>query len=239
MKCGKRLLALIAVIMLLLTLAPAAAATQTTDYSELEMQLAIANGLRSHDYTIQTWTPMKKAIDLGERYLKGKYGQQAVNESVEALEKAMSALVKMDYSRLENTLAAVYKKIDEDPQLHDIWVRLNAAVETARPLLVSGNQQAVDQAVENLNALLEELSDYESSVIGDPEVVIQQVEVEVLPTDDYCNIPMHRTWPILFIGSAVLNVVLIVVLVYVIMKKRNTYDNTPLVSYDIDDDLDY
>ena len=55
----------------------------------------------------------------------------------------------------------------------------------------------------------------------------------------YCNIPMHRTWPVLFIVSAVLNVVLIVVLIYVIMRKRNTYDDTPLVSYDIDDDMDY
>ena len=239
MNLGRRLLALLAAAMLLISLAPAAMATQTTDYTELEMQLAIANGLRSYDYTIQTWTPLQKAIDTGERYLKGKYGQQAVNESVDALEKAMSALVKMDYSRLENTLADVYKKIDEDPQTHGVWVRLNAAVESSRPLLVSGNQQSVDKAVEDLNALLDELAGYENDARREPEVVVQEVEVEVLPTDDYCNIPMHRTWPMLFIGSAVLNVVLIVVLIYVIMRKRNTYDNTPLISYDIEDDLDY
>lgn len=235
----KRLLAVMAVLMLLVSLAPAALATQTTDYSQLEKQLAIANGLQSFDYTIQTWTPMQKAIDTGERYLKGKYGQQAVNESVAAIEKAMAELVKMDYSRLENTLANVYVKIDEDPQMHDIWVRLNAAVERARPLLVSGRQDAVDNAVTELTALLEELSSYQNDVTREPEVVVKEVEVEVLPTDDYCNIPMHRTWPVLFIGSAVLNVMLIVVLIYVIVKKRNTYDNTPLISYDIDDDIDY
>jgi hypothetical protein len=70
-------------------------------------------------------------------------------------------------------------------------------------------------------------------------VVIQEVEVEVLPTGDYCNIPMHRTWPIVAIVSVVLNVALIVVLIYVLAKKRNTYDDTPLISYDIDDDMDY
>lgn len=239
MNFGKKLLATVAAVMLLINLAPAALATQTTDYTELEMQLAIANGLRSHDYTSQTWKPMADAIYTADRYLKGKYGQQAVDEAVEDLEKAMAGLVKMDYSQLENTLAAVYKKIDEDPEMHSIWVRLNSAVESARPLLVSGNQQAVNQAVEDLNTLLTELSGYENDVEREPEVVVQEVEVEVLPTDDYCNIPMHRTWPILFVGSAVLNVMLIVVLVYVIMKKKKTYDDTPLVSYDIDEDLEY
>lgn len=239
MKFGKKLLAILAAVILLISLTPAALATQTTDYTELEMQLAIANGLRSHDYTSQTWNRMADAIYTADRYLKGKYGQQAVDEAVEDLEKAMAGLVKMDYTQLENTLAAVYKKIDEDPQMHSIWVRLNAAVESARPLLVSGNQQAVNQAVEDLNTLLTELSGYENDVEREPEVVVQEVEVEVLPTDDYCNIPMHRTWPILFVGSAVLNVMLIVVLVYVIMKKKKTYDDTPLVSYDIDEDLEY
>lgn len=239
MKLGRRLIALLAVLMLLFSMVPSARAAQNTDYTELEMQLSIANGLRSYDYTIQTWKPLKKAIETGERYLKGKYGQQAVNEAVEDLREAMFQLVKMDYSELENTLAGVYVKIDENPQLHDAWVRMNSAVEKARPLLVSGDQEAVGKAIEELNLLLEEINNYETKELLEPEVVIQEVEVEVLPTGDYCNIPMHRTWPVLFIVSAVLNVVLIIVLIFVIMKKRNTYDDTPLISYDIDDDMDY
>ena len=239
MNFGKRLLALLAALMLLMTMAPAAMATQTTDYTALETQLSIANGLRSYDYTIQTWTPLQKAIDTGDRYLKGKYGQQAVNEAVDALRAAMYQLVTMDYSQLENTLASVYMMIDQEPQLHDAWVRMNAAVEKSRPLLVSGDQEAVNAAVEELSALMEEIDMYEAQSQGEPEVVIQEVEVEVLPTGDYCNIPIHRTWPVLFIVSAVLNVVLVIVLMVVLRKKRNTYDDTPLVSYDIDDDIDY
>lgn len=239
MKFGRRLFALVAVVMLLMGMAPSVRAEQNTDYTELEIQLSIANGLRSYDYTIQTWNPLKKAIETGERYLKGKYGQQAVNESVAELREAMFQLVRMDYSQLENTLADVYVKIDENPQLHDAWVRMNVAVEKARPLLVSGDQEAVNNAIEELNLLLDEIVNYETSELLEPEVVIQEVEVEVLPTGEYCNIPMHRTWPVLFIVSAVLNAVLVIVLIFVLMKKRNTYDNTPLVSYDIDDDLDY
>ena len=239
MKLGRNILALLIALMLLTAMVFSVSAEQNTDYTELEMQLSIANGLRSYDYTIQTWKPLKKAIETGDRYLKGKYGQQAVNTAVEDLREAMFQLVKMDYSELENALGYVYVKIDENSELHGAWVRMNTAVEKARPLLVSGDQEAVNAAIEELNLLLEEINNYEIKDLQEPEVVIQEVEVEVLPTGDYCNIPMHRTWPVLFIVSAVLNVVLIIVLIYVIMRKRNTYDDTPLVSYDIDDDMDY
>ena len=68
---------------------------------------------------------------------------------------------------------------------------------------------------------------------------VQEVEVEVLPTGDYCNIPMHRTWPVMFAVSAVINAILIFMLSYLIVRKKNTDDTTPLVSYDIDDDMDF
>ena len=66
---------------------------------------------------------------------------------------------------------------------------------------------------------------------------MQEVEVEVPPTSDFCNIPKHRTWPVLFAVSAALNVLLFSALSYVLLKKRNTTDNTPLVNYDIEDDV--
>ena len=152
----------------------------------------------------------------------------------------MGKLVRMDYSALEAALGVVYNKIDENPEMYDMWLRINEAVEKARPLLVSGNQEAVDVMVRKLNELMEEVGDYSVAAgSGEPQVIYEEVEIEVLPTDDYCNIPMHRTWPVLFIVSAVLNAALAAMLIYVIAKKRQTVDNTPLVSYDIDDDLDY
>lgn len=245
MNIWKKLLTALMALILVISMVPAALATESTeklstqsDLSKLEMQVAIANGLNEYDYTKASWTVLAKALDRGSKILKGTHGQTVITQAVKDLENAIAGLETMNYSQLETALGLVYAKIDENPELHDVWFRLDAAVAAARPLLVGGDQEAVDEAVAELNALLEELSQ-QSVTTGEPEVVIQEVEVEILPTDDYCNIPMHRTWPVLFVISAVLNVALIIVLVYVIMKKRNTEDTTPLVSYDIDDDIDF
>lgn len=237
-RCKKPLAVLAAVILLLAALPMNAAAEVTVDYSELQLVIGTANGLNYYDFTAESWEPLRNAVEKGNRNLKGKYGQQAVDQSVLEIERAMLELVRMDYSKLEASLAAVYTKIDEDPQRHDVWSRIDSAVLEARPLLVSGDQAAVDAAVEKIDGLLAELSAM-ADAVAEPETVIQEVEVEVPPSGDYCNIPMHRTWPVLFALSLGLNMGLVAGLVYVIMKKRNTYDNTPLVSYDIDDDIEF
>ena len=234
--CKKVMTALI-VVCLFVNMIPAALAAGT-DYAELKKQVATANGLNSYEYTVQTWTPLKEAVKKGNTILKGSHGQKTVDDAALAIENAMEALEKMDYSRLDAVLADIYNEIEKDQVRFDLWNRVNKAVETARPRLVSGNQELVDQSVEELQALMDELTQHFSTA-PESSVMIQEVEVEVLPTDDYCNIPMHRTWPILFVVSAVLNVALIVLLTYVILRKRQTTDNTPLVSYDIDDDMEF
>lgn len=241
----KKLLAALILVCLVVNTVPAAQAADVrlsarVDTTELKRQVAIANGLNAYDYTMETWAPLKKALDKGNDILKGTHGQYAVTNAAQAIEEAMGKLVRMDYSALEAALGVVYNKIDENPEMYDMWLRINEAVEKARPLLVSGNQEAVDVMVRKLNELMEEVGDYSVAAgSGEPQVIYEEVEIEVLPTDDYCNIPMHRTWPVLFIVSAVLNAALAAMLIYVIAKKRQTVDNTPLVSYDIDDDLDY
>ena len=96
----------------------------------------------------------------------------------------------------------------------------------------------MNAGVAEIEALLEQVNAYLDS-LDDPQIVIKEVEVEVPPSDDFCNVAGHRVWVVLFMISAVLNVGLVVLLIYVLMKKRNTTDNTPLVSYDIDDDMDF
>lgn len=223
------------------TTAPTSAASTVSsrvDYTELRLQLAMVSGLTEHDYTAESWAPLQEAYEKGKRTLDGKYGQRSTDTAAADIKEAIAQLVTMDYSPLENALVEIYSLIKEAPELHDVWVQLDAAVAESKPLLVSGDQEAVNAAAAKINALLEEYQQY-ADVEQPPEVIVQEVEVEVLPTGDYCNIPMHRTWPVLFVVSAVLNVALVVLLVYVIVKKRNTTDDTPLVSYDIDDDMDY
>lgn len=248
LKTGKRFLALLMVLCLIYCGIPCAFAEETAegevklntllDYSQLELQVALANGLIGYDYTKETWDPVAEALEEGLQIMDDEdCDQSAIDYTAKTLEKAIDALVKMDYSQLEAALEDVNEKIGENPQLHDVWSRLDDGAEEAQQLLISGDQAAVDEAAIRINALMEELE--QQLAEQEPEVVVREVEVEVLPKGDYCNIPMHRTWPVLFIVSAMLNVVLITMLTYIIMRKRKTEDNTPLVNYDIDDDLDF
>lgn len=240
-----RLLAALTLICLLVNAVPAASATQTDeearrglDYSELELQVGIANGLNSYDYTKESWEPLQKVLDVGNKRLAGIYNQGKLDKAAEDIADAIARLVKMNYTPLNEALAAVDAKISENPQLYDAWDLLSKTAEEAKQLLLSGDQQAVNEAAQEIHEILAAVEQY-GKVTVEPEIVIQEVEVEVLPTDDFCNIPAHHTWPVLFAVSAALNVMLIAALVYVITKKRNTVDNTPLVYYDIDDDMDY
>lgn len=245
MKFCKKIMVMLTMLCLFVNMIPAALAVDSevrlsaaTDYSELKAQIAIANGLNVYDYTIQTWKPLQNAVKKGNDLLKGSHGQKTVNDAASAIKKAIDGLEKMDYSALDAVLADIYNEIEKYEMQYDLWHRVNVAVEIARPRLVSGNQELVDQSTKELQALLEELKQGVNTP-QEPEVIIQEVEVEVLPTSDYCNIPMHRTWPVLFVISAALNVALVVLLIYVLVKRRYTVDKTPLVSYDIDDDMDY
>ena len=209
------------------------------DYSELERQIGIANGLDSYDYTKETWEVLSNAVETGNKRMSGATEQIKLDEAAEDIENAIKNLVKMDYSALIDALDAVYAKIDVNPQLHDVWYRLDKAVDKARPLLVSGDQQAVDEMAELLNGIMEELSAFDKVVAAEPQVIIKEVEVEVPPTAEFCNIPRHRTWLVAIVASALLNVLLCASLGFVLFRKRKTADNTPLVNYDIDDDIDF
>ncbi|MBQ7873790.1 MAG: hypothetical protein IJ306_01315 [Oscillospiraceae bacterium] len=209
----------------------------SVDYSKLELQVAMVNGLNEYDYTKETWAVLDEAMQSGLALLQSADDQSAVTSAAKAIEEAVSGLVRMDYSKLENALTEVYNRIGDDTALYDIWSRINEAEKKARPLLVSGNQAAVDEAAKEITALLEEL-DAIAGTEKEPEVVIKEVEVEVPPSDDFCNIPMHRTWPVLFFISLALNVAMAVLMFYVFAKRRNTVDNIPLINYDIDDDMD-
>lgn len=245
MKMWKKFLAVLALVCLFVNVMPTVSASEVDedarrglDYSELELQIAIANGLNSYDYTMESWESLQEVLDVGNEMLMGIYDQGKLDRAADDIADALARLVKMDYSPLDAALAAVDEKIAENPELYDVWNQLNEAVEAAKPLQFSGDQEAVNAAAKEINGLLEEITNYSAAEVN-PGVLIQEVEVEVLPTGDYCNIPTHHTWPVLFVISAVLNVGLISALVYVIKRKQHTVDNTPLVNYDIDDDMDF
>lgn len=208
--------------------------TDNLDDTEIKRQVAIANGLSRAEYTAESWAVMQAALDEACDAMVG-YNQIAADKAAEDLKNAIAALVRMDYTSLEAVLSDVQKLLEEKPQYEALGKIVNA-YEKASTLLNSGDQTAVDAAASELSQLYAQLEALMQGQ-GTPEVVVQQVPVEVPPTDDYCNIARHRVWPVLFFISLAVNGILIIVMaVYVSNKKRNQRDDTPLVDYDIYDD---
>lgn len=208
--------------------------TDNLDDTELKRQIAIANGLNRMDYTSESWAAMEAALDKACEAMVGN-NQITADKAAEDLKNAISALVQMDYTALEAVLSDVEKMSESKPQ-HTLFLQLLNAAERGSALLTSGDQAAVDAAAAELAHLYAQL---EAAIEGEkkPDVVVQEIPVEVPPTDDYCNIAGHRVWLVLFFLSLAVNVILVIVIaVYTSRKKRNQRDDTPLVDYDIYDD---
>ena len=208
--------------------------TTNLDEEGLLTQIAIANALTRSDYTDVSWAALTSALTSANLALNGN-SQSAADVAEQALKDAISALVRMDYSKLEQALSEA-KDMAANAQMGELWLKLAAEIDYAKAQLTSGNQAAVEDAIARLNALREQVeAQLEQS--GTPDVVVQEVPVEVPPTDNYCNIAVHRIWPVLFFASLALNVTLMaVIVIYMQQKKKNRIDDMPLVDYDIMDD---
>lgn len=205
------------------------------DYAKLIREIAMANGLRRLDYTKESWGVLTDALTQATSALNSDK-QATVDNCEKALKEAIAALKKVDRSALENALSECDDFISTDSQ-HELWVNLVTSMHNGETVLADNDQAAIDAAVVQINAALAEVQALVQAQ-ATPEIVVQEVQVEVPPTDDYCNIPSHRVWPVVFFCSLALNVALVVVIVvYVYRKKKNQKDDTPLVDYDISDDL--
>ncbi len=208
------------------------------DYTELLHQISIAEGLDEAKYTDASWANLVTALDAA-RALKTSKDQAAVDAGAQALKDAIAALKLMDYSKLLEAIEQVSKLIEDD-ELGAKWAELYSKMMAAKDLLTSGDQAAVDAAAEELNKLYQEMLQLIKDYIENNKEVIEvpvEVPVEKEPDGPFCNISIHKLWPILFAISAVLNLVLLaVIVVYLVRKKQNQKDETPLVDYDIDDD---
>ena len=205
------------------------------DYSELRKQMSVAEGLNRTDYTDASRALLDAAVATAKNALNSSK-QSEVTAAADGLRAVIVALVPMDYSRLKDALTRADALLASE-QAATIWEQLSETAVQSRQLLQSGDQAAVDQAADKMTNLLTSIA---VLLDGDSEtkVVIQEVPVEVPPSDDYCNVGRHHLWTVLLVVSAVLNVALIgVIVAYVIRRTKNRRDDTPLVDYDIDDDF--
>lgn len=218
---------------------PTPAVTPSTgsavDYSALGKQISIAGGLILSDYTDESQTLLASALETAQNALNSD-DQAVVTAAAEELRAAIAGLKRMDYSGLKAALAQADAFLNSEEAALS-WQQLSQAVEQGEQLLQSSDQQAVDQAAQELS---DSLAGIAALLEADTEtkVVVQEVPVEVPPAGEYCNIPAHHVRSVLLWVSVALNVILLGgIAAFLIGRTRNRKDHTPLVDYDIDEDF--
>lgn len=193
------------------------------DYSELNKQIGEANALSAEGYTDASWATLSDALAKANAALSSK-DQNTVDQAAKELQAAIAALVKVDYTALQQAIEKTETLLSSD-QMSGLVQDLLVALESGKGLLTSGDQGAVDAAAKSLEDLL--------------LAIQQELDAMKIPEDDFCNVSVHQVWPILFFVSLALNVALVVLAVVYVMRrnKKNRKDTTPLVDYDIGDDL--
>jgi len=213
---------------------PTTATKPKANYDELKKQISIAKGLRKDDYEAAAWDAFVKVLEEAEK-LTSSEDQDKVDDAADKLEEAIAKLVGVDHTKLREALDSV-AEYSQNLELSSLWYQMISVLENAEDKLHSSDQAAVDAAAAQVESLLEEIAKAEKEVGSG--TIIQEVPVEVLPSDDYCNITIHNIWPILFFISLALNVAMAaVIIIYVLRVQKSRKDDTPLVDYDIDDDL--
>lgn len=204
------------------------------DFTSLKKQISIANGLTESDYSADSWANMQTALAAAKAALKAST-QAEINTAASNLKKAIANLVRL----YDEDLSALIKEAKDflaKDELKALSDRLVAAIEAAEKALKNGNDEAVALATKELK---DALAAYKAKLeeLGKGEIIGVDTPVEVNPTDDYCNIWLHKLWLILFIVSFVINIGLVGFGIYYFKRrKKNFTDNTPLIDYDINDD---
>lgn len=207
---------------------------QGVDYTELNKQIAIAEGLTSTLYTTESWDALIAVLEEARTYTDSEL-QSEVDKATDDLKAAIAALVVIDYQPLKDAVASV-GAYAENEKLADLWAQMGDLLDRAEEVLVSGDQAAVDALTEEINNLLAAIKE-ETEALKKVETVVIEKPVPTDPEDDFCNIKSHRIWPILFWISLALNIAFVAFIVaYYITKNKKRKDDTPLVDYDIADD---
>ena len=203
------------------------------DYTELMRQINIAKSLNEEEYSIDSWDAMLKAFNSANK-LTSSRKQSEVDNGASALEKAIGELVKIDYDGLRKSVDAA-KLLGNIPVHSELWQKLADALARANEAFASRNQEEIDALAKEISDLVDQVKKDSESIGGEVKEIVR--EVEVLPSGEYCNKHIHTVWLVIMIISLVINLILIALIVWFLLKKKkNQKDDTPLVDYDIGDD---
>ena len=203
------------------------------DLTELNKQIDMAKSLKKALYTTDSWKKMQTALNAAIA-ARSATSQADVDKAAANLKDAILALVMVDNTALEELITSAEGYMSNN-ELTKLAQAVLDAINNAKAALKSGNQDRINDAYA---VLADALEVYKSKLfeLGNGQIVEVEKPVEVEPKDPYCNIWLHKLWPILFIVSALLNVAFIVLIVVYFTRRKKTADTTPLVDYDISDD---
>lgn len=202
--------------------------SSTVDYTELKNQIAAAKALKADGYTAPSWQALQDALKAAEEALNSK-DQKVVDAASVALADAIKNLKKLDYSALIEAIEKTEAFLNSDAMDGKGGALLDALLGAKALLNNAKDQEDIDKAASALLAALTALEEVLKQLGGAPTVVE--------PTDDYCNISIHYVWPILFFVCLAINLAFVALVVWYLRRRRKENDDTPLVNYDIDDDI--
>lgn len=206
------------------------------DYSELEKQIAVAESVVLSDYTADSRATLTNALQSAKEAREIK-DQNRVDVATGALKDAIGGLIRMDFAALVQAIQTV-REFSEKDLLSADWLKMSDLLTKSVELMQSGDQAGVDQCAKDIVDLLTQIAT-RTDQLSKTEIIEVEKLVPTEPSDDYCNVTFHPVWQILFWISLAVNLVGILLIVgFLVLRRRKLSDDTPLVDYDIEDDAE-
>ena len=158
------------------------------DYTELNKQIAIAEGLDENTYTEESWKALEDALKSAKD-AKNSTSQDVVDAAAKALEKAIEGLkvkpeVKVDYTEL-NKQIAIAAGLDGSKYTEESWKKLEDALKDAKEAKNSTSQDVVDKAAKDLADAIAALEKKPVVLVDYTELNAQIDAAEKLNKEDY------------------------------------------------------
>ena len=158
------------------------------DYASLEALIAEYGTLDKNIYTAGSWDAFAATLETAKALVGKAATQEEINKAVEDLQSAYAALVKMNFTALEE-LIAEYEALDESIYTANSWDSFKAVLDAAKALVNNTRDQAeVDKKVTDLRAAY--LALVKKIIYTALENLIAEIEAENLDATLYTT----ETW---------------------------------------------
>lgn len=154
------------------------------DYSELQAQVDRVADLNELEYTKGSWDAMIEALNAANALLPDNAEtQDQIDDAAAALKAAIDALVKLDYTELDEQIADAESKVEKE-YTEGSWAVMVAALGSARSARTDARtQEEVDAAAAELKDAIAALVKLDYS-----ELEAQIARVDTLESEDYYTV---------------------------------------------------